>query len=182
MLLSAMLLSAMLLISSTKWCHEWLAAFHIYRHKHFQCITSDVECSFSSQVGLPWFIPPRWRPWGPLACGPTPQVYFWLFVMRVSTRCIIVWKLWLLVFWGLVFETRARCPPATPFVHLGKSAIGSALGLQHRSRVSPCPSSTRLHPQFQAPLPPARLDLGVLSLVLLGQCYLHRQHGAVSAV
>ena len=84
-----MLLSAMLLISSTKWCHEWLAAFHIYRHKHFQCITSDVECSFSSQVGLPWFIPPRWRPWGPLARGPTPQVYFWFFVMRVSTRVVL---------------------------------------------------------------------------------------------
>ena len=74
----------------TKWCHEWLATFHIYRHKHFSVYhIRRGMLSLSSQVGLPWFIPPRGILW---CVGPHPK-----FISGSLSRYIIVWKL---EFWG----------------------------------------------------------------------------------
>ena len=54
----------------------------------FQCITFGVVCSLSSQVGLPWFIPPR----GVLWCvGPHPKFILVLCYAGYYPRCIIVW-------------------------------------------------------------------------------------------
>jgi hypothetical protein len=119
--------------------HEWLANFRLYRHRHFSVITFGVACCFSSQVGLPWFIPSR----GVLLCvGPHPK-----FISGSLLRGSLP-----------AFYYRLEALASAPPPHWR---------WQHRSRFLPDQRSTRLHPQFQAPLPPTRLDLGVVSLVLV---------------
>jgi hypothetical protein len=71
--------------------HEWLANFGLYRHRHFSVITFGVACCFSSQVGLPWFIPSRG-----FSCvwARTPSLFLVLCYAGLYPRSIIVWKLW----------------------------------------------------------------------------------------
>ena len=82
-------------------------------------------------------------------------------------------------FGALAFKTRYA--PATPFVLLEnlRSIPPPHWRCQHRSRhLSPCPRSTRPHPQFQAPLPPPAW-IGVVSLVIVWPVLsAYRQHGA----
>ena len=46
-------------VSSTTRCHALVATFHFSPTFILLCITFGVVRSLSSQVGLPWFIPPR---------------------------------------------------------------------------------------------------------------------------
>jgi hypothetical protein len=115
-------------VSSTKWCHEWLATFHIYRHKHFFSASHSAWYALSLLKSVP-------HPVGFSCVGPRPKFISGLCYVGFYPRCIIVWFLG-----ALAFETRLRPPPATPFVLFGKSAIGSTTALastQQCSRILP---------------------------------------------
>jgi hypothetical protein len=73
-------------VSSTTCCHEWLANFHIYRHKHLSVyhIRRGMPSLFLSRSTLVYSTP-----WDSLVCGPAPQVYFWFFVARGTTRAVL---------------------------------------------------------------------------------------------
>jgi hypothetical protein len=104
--------------SSTASCHALVATFYFDTDHLIRCITLPL---LSSQVGLPWFIPPR----GIAMCvGPHPALflvlhYAGLLPASLHTRLIAT------AFWGPDdFSTRLVTPPKSCLL-FGKSATGS---------------------------------------------------------
>jgi len=118
-------------VSNTKWCHKWLATFHIYRHKHFSVyhIRRGMLPPKSVYPGL--FHPVGFSG----VWARTPSLFMVLCYAGYYPHCIIVRKLG---FWGpWHFKTRIVAPRQLPsyFQENLRSAPPPHLRWQHRSRL-----------------------------------------------